>query len=487
MSNLGGARELVRTHAEEAQLKVIVGGWDGREYAVQVVRHLGDDDFTSPPCKAGYHALAALLRNGSEVHELAVRGELLRSGQAEAYAALQSYATGIRVVTNAEFRAAIDQVRQFSARYKLQRALKMIEGEIHKPNRSVEELQSFVAEKIQWAFARLGHAEVTSLHDSLLIEAEEMEAFEKAFEEAVRNGEPLPVRGMDTPWKALNRLIGGVLPGEVVVIAATSSSGKTAFLTQLLKHLAMRYGHGVLWSGEMTKREVDGRLACQHFGLPKEEARKSARYYEFAKEEWTKRLHIIDDCLMWPQLEAAIDAHSLSVPLKWLAQDYIGLLCEQDVKALSEVSKAAKRQAKRLGCPYFILAQLKKAVEERPDPKPQMADLRDSGQIANDANHIWMLFRESRVNPRAPKDKAAVYVRKNRDGECAGIELDFDGPTFRFLDYGTLDAEKARPAPRAPAPTRVREDDGWDEEPAGPSFSPEQRRFIDEVDWEDYP
>ncbi len=249
------------------------------------------------------------------------------------------------------------------------------------------------------------------------------------------------------------KLNGGLRPGNVVVIAARPSMGKTALALSIAEHVATAQGLpvGVL-SMEMPKVEVQNRRVSMASHVPFHKILRPERMNDF---EWGQMsaavealrqvpLYVSDQtALTINQVRAKARALKRRHGLRLLVVDYIGLMEGTDRKAnratqLGEVSRGLKSLAKELGMAILLLAQLNREVEKRPNMRPILADLRECGDIEQDADVVLFVHRPFQVKPDlGPEWKyyAELIVGKNRSGTCGPIDAQFVGESMRFCDW----------------------------------------------------
>lgn len=249
------------------------------------------------------------------------------------------------------------------------------------------------------------------------------------------------------------KLNGGLRPGNVVVIAARPSMGKTALALSIAEHVATSQGKpvGVL-SMEMPKIEVQNRRVAMTSHVP---FHKILRPERMNDHDWQRMsaavealrhvpLYVSDQtALTINQVRAKARALKRRHGLGLLVVDYIGLMEGTDRKAnratqLGEVSRGLKALAKELGMAILLLAQLNREVEKRPNMRPILADLRECGDIEQDADVVLFVHRPFQAKPDlGPEWKyyAELIVGKNRSGTCGLVDAQFVGETMRFCDW----------------------------------------------------
>lgn len=246
-------------------------------------------------------------------------------------------------------------------------------------------------------------------------------------------------------------LEGGLRPGELVIVGARPSMGKTALGLTIGVHMATRYSVGLL-SMEMSHGEVNDRLTAMLGMVSLSSVKRPSRGEGLAWDrvmngvQRAKRLklHTSDHGgLNINQVRSKARNLKRLHGLDVLVVDYIGLMTGLDGKQnrntqLEEISRGLKTLAKELGISVLCLAQLNRKAEERADQMPMMSDLRDSGAIEQDADVIIFIKRPIMANPDLGeqwKQYAKLSVAKNRQGRCGYLHLAYIGENTRFTEW----------------------------------------------------
>jgi len=253
--------------------------------------------------------------------------------------------------------------------------------------------------------------------------------------------------GLQTGVVGFDALTGGLEPGQLVIVAARPSVGKTAFALNIADEVSRR-GHTVaVFSLEMTKRELTQRLIALRTGVSVDEQRSG----RLTAEQWGKvsacqgsadgqRLFLIDrQAIGVAYVRAVARKIKRKQGIGLIVVDYIGLMRGEGQNRTQEIgslSRGLKALAKELQVPVVALAQLNRGVEGRTDKRPLLSDLRDSGEVEQDADIVAMLHREELYSSDpAWHGLAELLIRKNRNGAPGEPLLAFDGPTIRFTEY----------------------------------------------------
>jgi replicative DNA helicase len=251
--------------------------------------------------------------------------------------------------------------------------------------------------------------------------------------------------GLQTGVADFDALTGGLEPGQLVIVAARPSVGKTAFGLGLADHVT-KCGHTVaFFSLEMTRREITQRLIALRANVPVTDQRSG----QLDDAQWSRlaacqgkadghRLFLIDrPAIGVAYVRAAARKIKRQSGLSLIVVDYLGLMRGEGQNRTQEIgslSRGLKALAKELHVPVIALAQLNRGVEGRVDKR--LSDLRDSGEVEQDADIVAMLHREELYNSDPSwHGVAELLVRKNRNGALGDPLLTFDGPTMKFSDY----------------------------------------------------
>lgn len=269
-----------------------------------------------------------------------------------------------------------------------------------------------------------------------------------------------------------HRLDGGMRGGELIVIGARPSMGKSAMGLTIAVHVGMKEGKPVgVFSMEMPKAQVHNRMLSlvSHIHLSRIKRGERIRDYDWPKltegvEKLAKSPIFVSDAsnLNINQLRArARGLQRRNGKLGCLVIDYLGLMAGTDAKAprayqLEEVTKGLKALAKELDIPVLLLVQVNRKVEERVDQMPMLSDIRDSGSVEQDADIVVFVHREYKAKPGMSEEwkyHAKVGVAKVRDGEPGQLDLMYIGENTRFMDW-----PDETPLPTSPMRTAGKKD-----------------------------
>jgi replicative DNA helicase len=264
---------------------------------------------------------------------------------------------------------------------------------------------------------------------------------------------PSDVTGVPTGYTKIDQMTSGMQPGDLVIVAARPSMGKTALALNIAEHVAVDNGLPVaIFSMEMSATQ----LAQRMLGSIARVDQHKMRTGRLNDKEWGElseamgKLHdtplFIDEGGALTALEVRARARRLKrqySKLGLIVIDYIQLMAsttqgENRATEISEISRSLKGMAKELDVPVIALSQLNRAVDQRPDRRPVMSDLRESGAIEQDADVILFIYREVVYKPDLPEEQrgiAEVIIGKQRNGPIGTVKLTFLGQHTRFENY----------------------------------------------------
>ncbi|MBU1425626.1 MAG: replicative DNA helicase [Gammaproteobacteria bacterium] len=263
------------------------------------------------------------------------------------------------------------------------------------------------------------------------------------------------VTGIATGFTDLDRMTSGLQPGDLVIVAGRPSMGKTAFSINIAENVALESAKPVaIFSMEMGGTQ----LAMRMIGSVGRLNQHTLRTGKLEDDDWSRMTHalgLLNDAPIFIDETAGLNAlelrsrarrlHRQNNGLGLIVIDYIQLMSSPSGKAsenrateISEISRSLKSLAKELQVPVIALSQLNRSLEQRPNKRPVMSDLRESGAIEQDADLILFIYRDEVYNPDTPdKGKAEIIIGKQRNGPIGKVELTFRGEYTRFENYAS--------------------------------------------------
>ncbi|MDG2477132.1 MAG: replicative DNA helicase [Phycisphaerales bacterium] len=322
--------------------------------------------------------------------------------------------------------------------------------------------------------------------DSESRQAVELSALIREAIERLEASDGQPLTGVGTGYGDLDVLTGGFQPGELIILAARPSMGKTALALNIAEHIASRGEAVGVFSLEMSAGQLVQRVLASRSGVDGDRMRRNAlRSSEFralfaACDELRSAPMFIDDTpgLTLLQLRAKARRMKQQHGLNAIVIDYLQLMTsghrtESRQQEVSEISRGVKALARELDVPVLCLSQLNRAAEQREGHRPRMSDLRESGSIEQDADVVMMLHREAyyhrdeewRDENPDKVNLAELILAKQRNGPTGTVKLNWDSRSTCFREYvdapgpGGGGSQWSQPAAAAIPPPTASEDD----------------------------
>jgi len=301
-------------------------------------------------------------------------------------------------------------------------------------------------EKAEASLYRIAHDDRTGeirsieavLHDELV-----------KLERVSREG--VAITGTPSGFKDIDDLTGGFQPGNLIVLAARPAMGKSALVTNIAQNASVDHGRPVaLFSLEMSETELAQRFIAAEAKLNGDDLRKGRvrpdRWPKVVKatEKLAAAPLFIDDSSDLGVMELRAKARRLHAreDLGLLIVDYLQLMrpepgADSRVEQIGQISRGLKLLARELNIPVIAVSQLSRAVEARPDKRPLLSDLRESGQIEQDADLVMFIYRDEYYNKEESEDQglADLLIAKHRNGGLGDVTLTFRKEYPKFLNY----------------------------------------------------
>ena len=252
--------------------------------------------------------------------------------------------------------------------------------------------------------------------------------------------------GLPVPWPRLHDVLGGLEP-FLHIVAGRPGMGKTAYLSQLLAHNAARGTKTLFFSLEMPHEKLSIRLLSAETGIPHGRMRQGS----LRDTEWGPVTTRAGEAAAWPlwvddtpairigQLVSRARRHAAQHGLDLIGVDYLQLIAPDHrsrsrEEAVADVSRGLRALARTLRVPVYAAAQLRRAPAGATPRRPSIEDLRESGQMEQDAATVCLLHRPGYYDPEADQRQAECIVGKNRDGDTGVVPLDWAGELVRFQE-----------------------------------------------------
>lgn len=419
---------------------------------IKIADKLSADDFYDSRHTHIYEALRKLFEDRKAIDVLTLSNELKAAKHLSEIGGA-SYLTELTnfVPTAAHVESYATLVAEKSVRRRLMQLNKELTALALDETKSLKELIEITESELM----RVGQQQIrqTVVSIETILEA----SFERLDE---LHRDKKKIRGVPTGFKDLDNVLAGLQRSDLIILAARPSMGKTALALNLAHNVAVQAKEPVLlFSLEMSKEQLVDRLLSIESGVDAWALRTGnltdADFEKIGQAMGTlsEAPIYIDDTpgitISDLRTKARREAHQH--PLGLIIVDYLQLMSGggrygsdgNRVQEISEISRGLKGVARELNVPMVALSQLSRSVESRPDKKPQLSDLRESGAIEQDADVVAFIYREEYYNPETDRKKITdILIKKHRNGPVEDIELYFDNEKQRFRSLDTRHATK---------------------------------------------
>ena len=429
----------------EAEAAVLGGMLIDGEAAARVIDFIDDSMFYREAHRRLFRSMARLFERGAVIDPVTVSEELSKGGEIENAGGLDYIASlldAVPTAANIEYHARI--VKDKALLRGLIDAAQTIVRDVYDPGeREVEEILDQAEQRVFGVSQARGRDGFVWIKEVLWPTFEHIERLQE---------NPDGVSGLATGFRELDRMTTGLQPGDLAVVAGRPSMGKTSWALNVAQFVAIERERPVaVFSLEMSKEQLVQRFLCAEARVDAQRLRRGRleanEYQQLARAAG----HLnaapiwIDDSPTGNVLEMKAKARRLKAEadLGLVVVDYMQLMSgsirkESRVQEVSEISRGLKSLARELELPMIALSQLSRAPEQRPDKRPQLSDLRESGSIEQDADLVMFLYRPEYYHGPADKDgnslegKAELIVSKQRNGPTGSIDLYFHKTYTRF-------------------------------------------------------
>ncbi len=424
-------RAVTPPNSVEAEQSVLGAMMQDANAVLQAVEALVAEDFYQPAHRAIYEAMVHLNRNHSPVDVVTVDTELTRRGTLEGVGGTEYLMRLMSFVpTTANVKAYITLVQEKSTLRKLIKASQEISQECYSQQNPLQET--------------LGHAE-KAIFDIVMNRSsgESLMHVKEVLYKTYANIEELAklkgqVSGVPTGFTQLDGLLTGLHGGELIIVGARPSMGKTSFAMNIATHAALYAGKSVaVFSLEMPREQIALRMLCSDARVDMQKVRRGM----LASDDWMRLaksigpmsnapIYIDDTAGITPtQLRSRCRRLMMDKGLDLIIVDYLGLMhadgkTENRQLEVSEISRQLKAIALELKVPLIACAQLSRASTTRDNKRPALSDLRDSGSIEQDADVVMFIHREAYYNPETEdKNIGEIIVAKQRNGPLNTVKV----------------------------------------------------------------
>jgi replicative DNA helicase len=431
-------------HSREAEEAVVGAVFINSEVYYDVAQFLTADDFYIHRHKWIWDAFTSLHEQRIPIDLLTVSDELDRRGQLSEVggpAYLTSLVNQVPSSLNAESYGRI--VEAHSIRRKMINAANQIASIAYNEQTNVEDVMD-EAEK-----AVFNVSERRLKHDLQPISSVLSEYYDRIDDLAKR---PEEFYGVPTGFIDLDKMLTGLQPSDLLIIAGRPGQGKTGFLLSVAKNAGLTHKkHVAIFSLEMSNEQVVQRLIAQETGIDSQRLR-TGKLHENEWPLFTHSIEVFGDTHIYLDDTPAITPLQLRTKCRRLHMefgldlvivDYLQLMGgdtrnDNRVQEVSYISRNLKVLARELNVPVLAAAQLSRAVEQRSDKRPVLSDLRESGSLEQDADIVMFIYRPDQYEKDTVKQNVAeIIVAKHRNGPVGSVELVFRNELAKFENAAT--------------------------------------------------
>jgi replicative DNA helicase len=413
--------------------------------ALIIDERLHPEDFYREGHGIVFAAMLELHSGGEPVDALTLVEHLKQAGQLEAAggrAAIDLLAASVPAVGHVRQYARI--VRENAMLRRLLRAAYEIQARVHSHDAPPRELVDIAERSILEVAHEDSRKDFRPVNDVLFAELDKLEALSR---------EGKAVTGTTSGFDDLDTITGGFQPGNLIILAARPSMGKSALMANFAENAALN-GNGksvALFSLEMSESELAQRFIASQASIKGDDLRKgkvpASRWGKImeASNRLAKSPLYIDDSSDLSVLDVRAKARRLLQQhpdgLGLILIDYLQLMrgdgrTDNRVEQIGQISRGLKTLARELECPVIALSQLNRGVEQRTDKRPVLSDLRESGSIEQDADLVMFIYRDEYYDKESEREGIAdVIISKHRNGGLATVELTFQKEYPRFMSY----------------------------------------------------
>ena len=421
----------VLPHSMEAEQSVIGSMLLDRDAILVASEILTSDDFYQNQYGIIFDAMVELFNEGKPVDLVTLQNRLREKDVPPEVASLEFVRDIMAAVpTSANIKSYATIVSEKSVLRKLIRLTEEIANNCYAEKDGLEAILEDTEKRVFDLVQRRNTGDFVPIREVV------MNAMDKIEKASHSNGN---VTGIATGFIDLDYRTAGMQPSDLVLIAARPSMGKTAFVLNIAQYVAFHSGECVaIFSLEMSKEQLVNRL----FAMESKVDSQHLRTGNLSDLEWEKLIEsagmigqsklIIDDTpgISIAEMRSKCRKFKLEMDVKMIIIDYLQLMSgsgrgsESRQQEISDISRSLKALARELQVPVLALSQLSRAVEQRPDHRPMLSDLRESGAIEQDADVVMFIYRDDYYNHDSDmKGISEIIIAKQRNGPIGTVDL----------------------------------------------------------------
>ncbi len=433
----------IQPNNKEAEKSVIGAMFMDRDVISDVAYMLTKEDFYNPQYAALFESMVELYNEGHQVDVITVSDRLRMKNLPEEICKPAFLADIISSVPTSVM--APQHAKMVKDKSLLRQLIKLSEDTAKDCYLAQDKTENILEDAEQKIFKLVqtstGSQDITTIDRIVINVINEIE-------EAARNKGK--VTGLSTGFIDLDNMLTGMHGGELLLVAARPAMGKTAFVLNIAHDIAvMHHIPCAIFSLEMSKEQLVSRMIAIDAMVDS----KKMKLGDLSNDDWdkvTESIEAIAGSPIYIDDNSSITISELRSKCRKLKQnhniqliilDYLQLMSssrnvESRQQFIAEVSRALKNIARELNVPVIALSQLSRAVDSRPDHKPVLSDLRESGSIEQDADVVMFIYRDEYYNPETTTkpQTAEIIIAKQRSGETGSVDLRWIGKYTKFAD-----------------------------------------------------
>ena len=427
----------------EAEQAVIGSMLTDRDAVISAIEVLKEEDFYREDNKTIYEAILNLYNRSEPIDIITLKAELTSMGMFDKIGGLE-YIVGLpeKVPTTANVEKYISIVKEKSELRRLIKAANEIIEQGYDPTENIDDIMNSAEKKIFNIMQDKDQKSYSQIKDVLIDAFTELEQL---------YNQKQHITGVPTGFIDLDYKTAGLHNSDLILIAARPAMGKSAFALNIATNAALKAKvPAVLFSLEMSKEQMVNRILCSEAMVDSNKVRTG----KIDDDDWIKLADTMGDLSEAPiyiddtpgisinEIRAKCRKLKLEKNIGLVVIDYLQLVQGSSKRAqgsreqeISEISRSLKILAKEINVPVIALSQLSRAPEQRPDHRPMLSDLRESGAIEQDADIVMFLYRDDYYNEDSEdKGLAEVIVAKHRAGSTGTVKLVWLGNYTKFAN-----------------------------------------------------
>ena len=434
----------IQPHSIEAEQSVVGSMFMDKEAIITASELLTREDFYNPSFAILFEAVVELFNEGKAVDLITVQNRLKEKDVPPEVYDLKNISDIVSAVpTSANIRYYSEIVAEKAL---MRRLIKMSEGIANTCYLDKERVDVILEQTEKQVFDLVQNRGNGGMENIRQIVIRSLEGIEAA---AKNKGS---VTGVATGFYDLDYKTAGLQPSDLILVAARPSMGKTAFVLNIAEYVALKTRVATaIFSLEMSKTQLVNRMLAMNSRVDSQ----AIRTGELKDDDWAKLMEsarligesplIIDDTpgISITELRSKCRKMKIEHNLGLVIIDYLQLMsgskrsAESRQQEISEISRSLKALAREINCPVIALSQLSRAVEQRPDKRPMLSDLRESGAIEQDADVVMFLYRDDYYNHDSEDAGISeVIIGKQRNGPTGTVKLAW---LAQFTKFGNLE------------------------------------------------